>query len=135
VIRNALIVCAAMVIWNSASLPGDEPVSIELDETIMQAPATMRMTVTVLRRDVNRSVRIEAESATYFRSSQIPLNGARAPSRYRIVYADVPEGQYRIRVEVRGTSDLIAVARRSAVVRGDDPKPLAPGCEEGACPP
>ena len=134
VIRTALIVCAALVFWNSASLLSEEAVSLELDQTIMQAPAILRMTVTVLRRDVNRSVRIEADSAAYFRSSQIPLNGANAPSRYRIVYTDVPEGQYKIRVELRGTSELLAVARRSVVVRSADPETIALDCDEGTCP-
>lgn len=71
VIRNMLVVCAAVVIWSAPSLFSDDIVNLELDQTIMQAPAILRMTVTVVRRDVNRSIRIEAESPTYFRSSQI----------------------------------------------------------------
>jgi hypothetical protein len=134
VIRIELMLRAALVIGTVSLALCAEELSVELDRNVMEAPGILRMTVIVSRDDVNRFINVEAESATYYRSSEIPLNGAGAPRRHRIVYRDLPEGEYKIRVELRGVSDLLAVARRSAVVRGDATEPFLADCDEAGCP-
>ena len=127
-----LMLCATFVISGGPASSSDELLGVQLDRTVLNAPAVLRITVAVSPRDLNRSFRIEAESTTYYRSSQISLNGARAARKHTIVYRGLPEGRYLIRAELWAAADLLAVARQQAVVRGAS-EPFLEDCDQGAC--
>lgn len=121
-----------MVFGTSAS--SDDLLGIHLQRTVLDAPAVLRITVTVSRRDVNRSFSVEAESASYYRRSDVPLDGGAAPRLHTIVYRGLPEGLYIIRAELSGVSKVLAFVRQRAVVRGES-DPLLDACTKSDCTP
>jgi hypothetical protein len=122
-----------MMLGTSAA-SSDDLLGVHLERTVLDAPGVLRITVTVSRRDVNRSFKVEAESPAYYRRSDVPLDGGAAPRRHTIVYRGLPEGHYRIRVELSGVNDVLALARQQAVVRGASDQLLEP-CAESDCRP
>jgi len=130
--KARLIVCAGLALSSESASSTGDLIGVHLDRTVMDAPAVVRITITVSPHHVNRSFRIEAESPAYYRSSQVPLNGEAAARKHTIVYRGLPEGRYAIRAELWGVADLLAVARQQAVVRGAD-EPFLPDCDQGAC--
>jgi hypothetical protein len=117
-----------------ARASSDDLLGIHLERTVLDAPAVLRITVTVSRQDINRSFSVEAESDTYYRRSDVPLEGGAAPRLHTIVYRGLPEGRYKIRAELSGVKNVLALARQQAVVRGESDS-FFESCTESDCKP
>jgi hypothetical protein len=60
---------------------------------------------------------VSAESESYYRSSQIQLDGDRAPRTTYVAFRSLPVGDYTVRVVVRDSrGDLIAASSSFANV-------------------
>lgn len=57
---------------------------------------TIRFCARVLPREENRLIRVELESDSYYRSSDIALEGADAPIANWVQWPALPDGRYRI---------------------------------------
>jgi hypothetical protein len=66
--------------------------------------------------DENRSLTIEADSETFYRSSVVELEGVRAGRQHSVSYGSLPAGEYRIRVTLNGQVDVVAVREQTARV-------------------
>jgi hypothetical protein len=95
----------------------DDVLDVRLSSQVMTAPGHVKVTIIVERDENNRLMTVEADSAAFYRSSQIPLDGAKAPRTYAFTYGDLPEGTYVIRVTVRDQRGTVAVDRKSLEVR------------------
>lgn len=115
--RSALVVG----IWlaSSSAMANDAVLDVRLDGYLMSAPGAVQVTIFVRRDDDHRSLTIEADSESFYRSSSIALDGARAPRRHSVWYRDLPEGKYEIRVRLDGVSRTVAISRRHAEVIGN----------------
>jgi hypothetical protein len=60
------------------------------------APATLWVQVRVEPNADNRALEVIADSSEFYRSSQIPLNGDRAPRIVALDFRGVPSGEYEI---------------------------------------
>ena len=109
---------AAIVVGAVVSGIADEAVEMRLSDNVMMSPASLRVTVLVQRDKENRYLIIEADSPTYYRSSQVPLSGESAPRSHGIEFRSLPEGVYQIRASVEGTEGIRAQARQTAIVTG-----------------
>jgi hypothetical protein len=79
------------------------------------APSPLRVRVRVEPNPENRSLTIVADSGTFYRSSEIPLEGDRAPKTIELEFRSVPQGEYDIISVVKdSTGRPRAIARRSA---------------------
>jgi hypothetical protein len=58
------------------------------------APATIRVRVRVEPAASNRVLNVVADSGDYYRSSEIPLDGERAPRTLVVQFPSVPGGDY-----------------------------------------
>jgi hypothetical protein len=76
------------------------------------APVNLRISVSTEPHADNRSVTIVADAREFYRSSEIPLEGDRAPRTVTIEFRSVPGGEY----EISGTL-LDSTGRRRAFVR------------------
>jgi hypothetical protein len=84
---------------------GGDRLNMRVTPTVAIAPAdlTVRATVEVSRS--NRAIEIIAESADFYRSSEIPLDGDRAPRTTRFEFRGLPGGMYAVRAVLKGAND------------------------------
>jgi hypothetical protein len=79
------------------------------------APAPLRIRVWIEPSAENRSLTVTTDSGEFYRSSEMPLEGERAPRTIEIQLRDVPEGEYDIVSIVKDSAGRPrSVAHRSA---------------------
>ena len=71
---------------------------------VTAAPGWLEVRATVETSSDNRALEIVAESDEYFRSSQIPLDGERAPRINEVLFKGLPQGQYAVSVTLVGVN-------------------------------
>ena len=81
-----------------------ERVAIRVSPAVAFAPANLFVRATVDVNADNRSLEIIAESPDFYRSSEISLDGDRAPRVTLLQFKSVPGGTYQVRAVLRGVS-------------------------------
>ena len=90
----------------------NESVSIRVSPVTSFAPTNLSIQVRVEPDANNRAIAIVADSADFFRSSVLPLEGDHAPKTTALRFLSVPPGDYEV------TATLIGVdGRERAVAR------------------
>jgi hypothetical protein len=86
------------VLLASATIPvsGGEPLRIAVSPLQSFAPSNMNIRARVVPSAENRSLQVIAESGDFFRSSQIPLEGERAPAMIVFEFRGLPSGEYDV---------------------------------------
>jgi hypothetical protein len=84
-----------------ADKPGDE-LTLRLTPRFVSAPGYLRSLIRVAPNAANRVLRVEIDSAGYYRSSDIQLEGASAPMSHFMDWKEVPAGKYDLTVSVLG---------------------------------
>jgi len=81
------------------------------------SPTNLKVQVRVQPSADNRVLEVVADSAEFYSSSQIQMDGARAPKTFIVEFRDVPSGDYEVTgVLVNEGGHQRAVARQKAVV-------------------
>jgi hypothetical protein len=80
-----------------------EHLAITVSPTVAFEPADLVVRATVEANAENRMIEVIAESDGYYRSSQIQLEGERAPRTTLVSFRSLPEGSYSVRVVLRGS--------------------------------
>jgi hypothetical protein len=82
-------------------------------------PASLTIQLSIEPESDNRAVRVVAESADFYRSSEIQLNGERAPRITVFRYRSLPAGAYDVRSILIGTNGKErAMVRKTVTVLG-----------------
>src|SRR5262245_50252590 len=103
---------ACFVVVGLTAANADECLSMKVSPRQALAPVNLRVSVRVEPNADNRALTIVAESPDFYRSSQIQLEGDRAPKTFSIEYPNVPRGEYEV------TTMLVdATGRERATVR------------------
>ena len=84
-----------------ADKPADE-LTLRLTPRFVSAPGYLRSLIRVAPHEANRMLRVEIDSAGYYRSSDIQLEGASAPTSHFVDWKEVPAGKYNLTVSVLG---------------------------------
>jgi len=79
-----------------------EPISMRVSPAVAFAPANLVVRATIEADADNRAVEIVAESADFYRSSQIQLEGDKAPRTNRFEFRSLPPGTYEVRARLIG---------------------------------
>ena len=98
--------------------------TVRVSPTMAFAPADMTIRASVEVDDANRKLEIIAESDSYYRSSEVQLDGAGAARTNLISFRSLPGGEYTVRVIVRGSrGEVLAstTATSHVVERGVEP--------------
>jgi hypothetical protein len=82
------------------------------------APGAVAVIATIPSHEDNRALRVVAESSEFYRSSQVELNGERAPRTSQFTFTNLPVGEYEITVILGGTQGQRAVSSRFFYVTG-----------------
>jgi len=94
-----------------------ERMSMSVSPSVAFAPADLIVRTTLETSSENRSIEIVAESEDFYRSSEVPLDGERAPRRLQLQFRSLPEGQYMVSAVLKGTGDeRLATTRREIKV-------------------
>jgi hypothetical protein len=84
--------------------------SLEVSPRIAHVPGRVLAQVRVDRHADNRLLQIEVDSAGYYRSSDVELEGMAAPRTHFIWLKALPSGAYTVTVRVQGTTGVRAEA-------------------------
>lgn len=101
-----------LALMTTSAEVANRPITMRVSPAVSFAPANLVVRAR-LEPDVNnRAMQVIAESADFYRSSAIELEGERAPRTVTFEFRGLPPGQYEVTAAVLGTD-----ARRRAVVR------------------
>ena len=96
-----------------------EDLTLRMTPRFVSAPGYLRSLIRVAPNADNRLMRVEIDSESYYRSSDIQLDGASAPMSHFMDWKEVPAGKYDLIVTVLGPSgDTRAVRRLNFQVLG-----------------
>jgi len=94
---------------------GSEPMTLRVSPAVAFAPATLIVRASVEADARNRTVEIVAESPAFYRSSEIQLDGDRAPRTNTFEFRSVPPGTYDVKATLRDSSGQARAMVRSTV--------------------
>lgn len=100
----------------SGSTGASEKLLLRLTPNVSNAPSTVVVTATVARHADNRSLRIEADSGGFYRSSDVQLDGDKAPLITEIRFDNLPGGEYVVKAVLRNNLGGETTLRRTALV-------------------
>jgi len=89
-----------------------ERLTIRVSPAVAFAPANLIVRTMIVADAENRAVEIVAESAEFYRSSEIQLEGDRAPRTTLFEFRSLPSGTYEVKARLIG-----AGGRERATVR------------------
>ena len=98
----------------SSSAPAAKVTSVAT--RVSRAPAQVEVTATIAADPANRTLEFSAESDSYYRSSEVMLDGRDAPRLHIVTWQRLPEGTYEVRVRLSGPAGVRATAVTSIVV-------------------
>ena len=81
-----------------------EPIAMKVSPAVAFAPANLVVRATIEADAANRAVEIIAESADFYRSSQIQLEGEKAARTNRFEFRSLPPGTYEVRARLIGAN-------------------------------
>jgi hypothetical protein len=90
------LVALALVVGAAPPLNAGEPLSMTVSSALASAPATVRVRMIIEPNSRNRALEVVADSADFYRSSLIELDGERAPQTVVVDYRGLPGGNYVI---------------------------------------
>jgi hypothetical protein len=98
---RAMLVGAMML----AALPlgAGQRLIVKVSPAVCFSPADLVVRTTIEADPGNRSLEISAESEDFYRSSEVPLDGDKAPRINQLRFRDLPSGSYDVRVDLVGS--------------------------------
>ena len=96
---------SGILMLTTATLPlgAGERVSIRVSPAVAFAPANLIVRASIEADEQNRSIQIIAESPDFYRSSEVQLEGDKAPRTSQIEFRNLPPGMYDVRVLLMGS--------------------------------
>jgi hypothetical protein len=116
--RTIVVLAGLLIATTQSPAVTEEVVEIQLRGHYFNEPATLNITVTVAPHELNRFLRIEADSVNLFRSSVITLSGENEKRLHNIVFKNLPAGAYVLRAEVMSSSAVRGMAEQEVIVTG-----------------
>jgi hypothetical protein len=87
------------------------------------APSNLRILTRLVPDQANRTLDVIIDSGEFYRSSQIPLEGERAPAIITVEFRDLPGGEYEVYgvlTDRAGERRAIARQRVTVIARGGE---------------
>jgi len=100
----------------SGTTGASEKLMLRVTPNVSSAPSTVVVKATVIKNADNRWLHIEAESGTFYRSSEVQLDGDKAPLVTEIRLNNLPGGEYTVMAVLRNNLGEQTVVRRTALV-------------------
>jgi hypothetical protein len=116
---RALLVVSGALILTVVTSGAQERLTLQAP-TVMLAPGHLVVETLVEPDPSNGSIRVTAESAALYRSSEVALDGDSAPRRATFEFRDLPTGTYEIRallLDAEGGQRAVVVRRLDVISR------------------
>ena len=97
-------------------LNSEDLLRMQVSPAVSRAPAVLTIRVSVQPSSDDRSLQIVAESATFYRSSEIELDGTSATAHQVVEFRNLPAGLYQVTGVLVGTRGPRATVLRTAKV-------------------
>lgn len=91
-----------VLLASASSLGANARLSMHVSPSVAFAPASLAVRATVAADEENRAIEIVFESEDFYRSSEIQLDGKRAPRTTLMYFRSVPSGEYAVRALLKG---------------------------------
>ena len=99
-----------------SALNGGEALRMQVSPAIQRAPALLTVRVMIESSDENRLLQVAAESPTFYRSSEVQIDGASASALRVFEFRGLPAGRYQVTGVLVGTQGRRATISRVAEV-------------------
>lgn len=100
----------------SGETGANEKLSLRVTPNVSNAPSTVVVKATVTPDAGNRWLHIEADSGAFYRSSDVQLDGDKAPMVTEIRLKGLPSGEYTVTAVLKNSAGEQTMARKTAVV-------------------
>jgi hypothetical protein len=111
----AAIALTMVAAAGTAKLAAGDHVEMHVTPQVAFAPADLSVRATIQTDPSNRAIEVIADSSDFYRSSEIQLDGDRAPHIAVFVFRDVPRGVYDVRAILKGRDGQELAATRTRV--------------------
>lgn len=74
----------------------EEELSVKMTPNVAKAPTTVQLLVRVPPHAQNRLLRVTIDSAGFYRSSDVQLDGDRAATMHSVRWPGIPHGEYEV---------------------------------------
>jgi hypothetical protein len=91
-----------LILTSTLPLGAGQRLTLKVSPAVSFAPANLIVRATIVADADNRAVQIVAESADFYRSSQIELEGDRAARTNMFEFRSLPPGTYEVRANLFG---------------------------------
>lgn len=93
------------VVLSATTIPalaraGENAISVSVTPQKAFAPVNVQAFVRVARHPENRILRVTLDSGSFYRSSDLPLEGDQAPTAHWVRWPSVPPGNYVVILEL-----------------------------------
>jgi hypothetical protein len=105
-----VVIC--WVACGTTSAPAAERVRALIWPAVASAPASVRVEVLIEAHEDNRALEVIVDSGDYYRSSLIPLEGARGSRYHAVHYRSLPAGAYEVQVTLLGPGGVPRAMQR-----------------------
>jgi hypothetical protein len=95
-------VFAIVMVMMTLPLGAAERISMKVSPAVAFAPANLVVRAVVEADARNRAIEIVAESADFYRSSEVELEGDKAPRTNQFEFRSLPPGVYEVRASLIG---------------------------------
>lgn len=114
-----IVACSAAMLAHPVALrAAQDELTVRLPSFVTDSASLVRAEVRIPRDGDNRLLRITMDSGSFYRSSDVPLDGERAPQTHTIVWHALPPGAYDVTIELVGATRVKRVVRREFHVIG-----------------
>ena len=102
IMRIRVLVLTVLAV-SAVPLVAGERIGVRVTPSVAFAPAVVQVRASVPADEDNRALQIIAESHNFYSSSEIQLDGGKAPTTTTVEFRSVPVGLYSVRVVVKGS--------------------------------
>jgi hypothetical protein len=99
-----------------AATGANEKLTVRVTPNISSAPSTVTVRAYVEPHQANRRLRVEADSGSFYRSSEVQLEGDEAPTLTEFRFKSLPGGNYIVSATLIDATGQTTVARDNVTV-------------------
>ena len=114
--RRRTLIVGLLIAASTGGGVAKESVAIRVSPAVAFAPADLTIRTNVEPDERNRVLEIVADSAAFYRSSAIPLEGDRAPQTTTVTFRGVPAGAYEMTAVVIGEQGHVKALAHTTVM-------------------